>query len=217
MGSPPHSPSIRPRRSDNSRGMPMIEMRVRLTRSLPYFIALSGGLWLWHAADGFALASPGRVGPEAWPRVILALLIVSAVVGAIQALVRNVDEGNASALIKSATKAVGREGEIEADLQIEAGDPSTRQPLWAGAAIILLFGFVAVIPYIGFTLATFLLMFGIIMCAGYRRPGIAAVTAAIGTLAFFVIFQRIAYISLPLGAGPFQEFSTSLMAAFGVK
>ena len=195
----------------------MIRMRVRLVRALPFFIVLGVGFWLWHEAGGFALARAGRIGPEIWPRAILVLLIVSAAVGAIQALVRGIDESSASALIKSATRAVGREGEIEADLQIEAGDPRTRQPFWAGAGIALLLGFVAVVPYLGFTLATFILMFGVILCAGYQRPIIAGITAALGTLAFFAIFQRLVYVSLPLGVGPFKELSIALMAALGVK
>ena len=195
----------------------MTRMRVRLVRALPFLIVLGVGFWLWREAGGFALARPGHVGPEIWPRAILVLLIVSAIAGAIQALVRGADEGSTSALIKSATKAVGREGEIEADLQIEAGDPRTRRPFWAGVGIALLLGFVAVVPYLGFTLATFLLMFGVILCAGYQRPLVAGVTAALGTLAFFAIFQRLVYVSLPLGVGPFRELSTALMAAFGVK
>lgn len=195
----------------------MTRMRVRLVRALPFVVTLGVGLWLWHVAGGFALARPGQVGPEIWPRAILVLLIASAVVGALQALVRGADEGSASALIKSATKAVGREGEIEADLQIEAGDPSKRRPLWAGVGIALLLGFVAVVPYLGFTLSTFLLMVGVILCAGYQKPLVAGITAAAGTLAFFVVFQRIVYVSLPLGVGPFKELSTALMAAFGVR
>ena len=195
----------------------MIRMRVRLVRALPFFIVLGVGFWLWHEASGFALARGGRVGPEVWPRAILVLLIASTVVGAIQALVRGIDESSASALIRSATKAVGREGEVETDLEIEAGDPQTRRPLWAGAGIALLLGFVAVVPYLGFTLTTFLLMFGVILCAGYQKPIVAGVTAALGTLAFFVIFQKLVYVSLPLGIGPFKDLSIALMVALGVK
>lgn len=195
----------------------MTPIRVRLVRALPFFIVFGIGGWLWHETGGFAVTRPGYVGPEVWPRAVLVLLIVSAVVGSIQALIRGTVEGGASALIKSATRAVGREGEVEADLQIDAGDPSTRQPVWAGVGIALLLGFVAVVPYLGFTLTTFLLMFGIVLCAGYRRPLVAGVTAAVGTLAFFIIFQRLVYVSLPLGVGPFKEMSTTLMALLGVK
>ena len=195
----------------------MTRMHVRLVRTLPFFIVLGVGFWLWHEAGAFTAARLGRAGPEVWPRIILVVLIVSAVVGAIQALVREIDESSTSALIKSATRAIGQKEEIETDLRIEVGDPQTRRPLWAGAGIALLLGFVAIIPYLGFTLSGFLLMFGIILCAGYRKPIIAGVTAAVGALAFFVIFQRLVYVSLPLGVGPFKELSTMLMALFGVK
>jgi putative tricarboxylic transport membrane protein len=195
----------------------MIRMRVRLVRALPFFIVLGVGFGLWYVTGGFALGRAGHIGPEVWPRAILVLLIASAIMGAIQALVRGIDEGSASALIKSATRAVGREGEIEAELQIEAGDPRTRRPLWAGVGIALMLGFVAVVPFLGFTLTTFLLMYGVIWSAGYRRPLIAGVTAAAGTFAFFAVFQRLVYVSLPLGVGPFKDLSTALMAALGVK
>ena len=195
----------------------MTRMRVRLVRALPFLIVLGVGFWLWRVSGGFALARPGYVGPEVWPRAILILLIASAVAGAVQALVRGIDDASASALIKSATRVVGRDGEVEADLQIDAGDPSMRRPVWAVAGIVLLLAFVAAVPYLGFAPTTFLVMFGFILAAGYQRPLVAAVTSAIGTLAFFVIFQRIVYVSLPLGVGPFKELSTTLMAMLGVK
>ena len=195
----------------------MIPIRVRLMRALPYLIILGIGVWLWRESSGFALLRPGYVGPEVWPRAVLILLIASAVVGALQALVRGIDDDAASALIKSATRVVGRDGEVEADLQIDAGDPSTRRPVWAVVGIALLLGFVAAVPYLGFAPTTFFVMFGFILAAGYPRPLIAATVAAVGTLAFFFIFQRIAYVSLPLGVGPFKELSTTLMAVFGVR
>ena len=195
----------------------MIGMRVRFVRALPFLIVLGVGLWLWRESGGFALIRPGYVGPEVWPRAVLVLLIASAVVGAIQALVRGIDDASASALIKSASRVVGRDGEVEADLQIDAGDPSTRQPKWAVAGIGLLLGFVAAVPILGFAPTTFLVMFGFILAAGYPKPLVAAISAGVGTLAFFFVFQRIVYVSLPLGAGPFKELSTSLMAALGVR
>ena len=195
----------------------MTRMRVRFVRALPFFIVLGVGFWLWHESGNFALARPGYVGPEVWPRVILVLLIAAWAVGAVQALVRGIDDTSASALIKSATRVVGRDGEVEADLQIDAGDPSMRRPVWAAVGIALLLGFVAAVPYLGFAPTTFFVMFGFILAAGYQRLLIAAVTSAIGTLAFFFIFQRIVYVSLPLGVGPFKELSTTLMAVLGVR
>ena len=44
-----------------------------------------------------------------------------------------------------------------------------------------------------------------------------AAVAIVGTLCFFFVFQRVAYLSLPLGIGPFRELSTFLMAVMGVR
>ena len=195
----------------------MTQLRGRLVRALPFVVVLAVGVWLWREAGSFVIARPGYAGPDLWPKVVLILLIGAAFVGALQALVRGSDDGAAGALIESATRAVGREGELEADLQLEFGDPARRKPVWAWVGIALLLGFVAVVPYIGFTLACFLLMFWIILAAGYPRWGVAAAVAACGTIAFFVVFQRIVYVSLPLGAGPFKDLSVALMAAIGVR
>jgi putative tricarboxylic transport membrane protein len=197
--------------------MIMIRMRGRLARAFPFLIVLAVGVWLWHVANGFVAARPGYAGPDLWPKAVLLLLIAAALVGALQALMRDVDDGTASALIESASRAVGREGELEADLQLEFGDPAKRQPLWAWVGIALLLGFVLIVPWVGFTLATFLVMLGIMLAAGYPRLGVAVATSAVGAFAFFFVFQRIVYVSLPLGAGPFKELSIALMAAIGVR
>jgi putative tricarboxylic transport membrane protein len=191
-------------------------MRERLARAIPFLIVLAVGVWLWHVADGFVSARPGYAGPELWPKAVLILLLLAALVGAVQSFARAPEEG-LGALIEQASRAVGREGELEADLQLEFGDPATRQPLWAWAGIALMLGYVAVVPWIGFTIATFFLMFGIILAGGYPRPGVAAAIAAGGAFAFFFLFQRIVYVSLPMGAGPFKDLTIALMAAIGVR
>ena len=78
-------------------------------------------------------------------------------------------------------------------------------------------GYVAVISYLGYAVSTFLLLFSIMLLAGYRRPLLAVLISLVGCLAFFVVFQRIVYVSLPLGVGPFKELSLALMALMGVR
>jgi hypothetical protein len=36
-------------------------------------------------------------------------------------------------------------------------------------------------------------------------------------MVFFIVFQKVAYVSLPLGEGPFRAFSLGLMALLGVR
>jgi putative tricarboxylic transport membrane protein len=122
-----------------------------------------------------------------------------------------------SLLVRAATRAIGKEEEAQQDLDAEAGSTDQRSPLRAFAAILALLAFVGCIGYVGFTVASFVLMFAIMLLAGYKRPFVAALISLIGALSFFFVFQRVAYISLPLGVGPFRELSTGLMAIIGVR
>jgi hypothetical protein len=49
-----------------------------------------------------------------------------------------------------------------------------------------------------------------------RRPVLSAAIGLAGSLVLVVMFMRIAYISLPLGEGPFRQLSIALMRAIGV-
>jgi hypothetical protein len=60
---------------------------------------------------------------------------------------------------------------------------------------------------LGFLAATFLLMALFMWVGQWRNPlGILA-TAALGSLALFYVFRGIVYVSLPLGMGPFHDWT----------
>ena len=65
-----------------------------------------------------------------------------------------------------------------------------------------------------FGTALFLALFSWV--GGYRRPVTVAVVSVIGALALLVIFMRVAYVSLPLGVGPFKALSLVLLRLIGV-
>lgn len=189
----------------------------RLRRAMPYLLIMAASLYLWDVASSLATyAKPGRVPPDAWPKIALALMFVAALWGAVQALLSDITLDESHDIIKGASRAVGREEDAARDLAGDE-DPARRRPIFAVAGIAAMLGYVAVLPYAGFTVSTFLLMLAIMLLAGYTRIVNAVVISALGTLAFFFVFQRIAYISLPLGVGPFQELSVALMAVMGVR
>lgn len=193
-------------------------MLPRLQRMLPFLVVIAAAAWLWGIADELASQGrPGRIGPDAWPKIVLALMLGAALWGAVKAALTPDGKDGASILIRSATRVVGREQEAEEELQAELHGTGARYPVYALGGMAAMLGFVAAIPYTGFLVATFALMTAIILLSGYRRPGIALLVAAIGTLAFFFVFQRIAYISLPLGEGPFRTFSITVMSLIGVR
>jgi hypothetical protein len=52
---------------------------------------------------------------------------------------------------------------------------------------------------------------------GFRHVLWNPVVSLIGSFGFFFIFMKVAYISLPLGQGPFKALSLLLMQWMGVR
>jgi putative tricarboxylic transport membrane protein len=195
-----------------------MQIVVRLGRAAPFLLVMAVGIYLYYVASQFDfVAHPNRAGPDVWPKIVLALMLLACVWGALQALLKPSDGEEMSLLVRAATRAVGREEEARQDLEADAGSTGQRRPLHALGAILALLAFVGCIAYVGFAVATFVLMFAIMLLAGYGRPFVAASISLIGALAFFFVFQRVAYISLPLGVGPFRDLSIWLMAIIGVR
>ncbi len=190
----------------------------RMRRAAPFAVVFAAALWLWTVADSFAISKRlGRLGPEAWPKIVLLLLLFAALWGAIEAFLKAEPDGAASIMIKQATRSAGHEDDAEKVLDGDADGPIEHRPIFAFAGVAAMLGYVALLPYLGYAICTFLLLLAIMLLAGYRRPLSAIVISLLGTLAFFFVFQRIAYISLPLGTGVFKDFSTVLMALMGVR
>lgn len=195
-----------------------MQIALRLGRAAPFLLVMAVGIYLYHVANQLDfVARPDRAGPDLWPKIALGLMLLASAWGALQALLTRSDGEDMSLLVRAATRAVGKEEEARQDLDAEAGSTDQRQPLRAFASILALLAFVGCIAYVGFTVAAFALMFTIMLLAGYRRPFVAAFISLIGALSFFFVFQRVAYISLPLGVGPFKELSAWLMAVIGVR
>lgn len=185
-------------------------------RAGPFVLILGVGIWLWTVAESYTITGNlGRAGPELWPKIVLILMIGAAIWGIVEALLKSREGDETSALITQASRSAGREEDARKDL---AGDADVeRQPVFAISGILAMLGYVVVIGYLGYAVSTFLLLLSIMLLAGFRRPLAATLIAFIGAMVFFVVFQRIVYISLPLGAGPFKELSLALMSLIGVK
>lgn len=184
----------------------------------PFVVVFGTAMWLWTVAESFAISTRlGRAGPDLWPKIVLLLMLGAALWGVAEALFKRRPEDDTSILIANATRAAGHEEDARQDLAAEAGDPADRRPVFSIAGMGAMLGYVAVISYLGYTVSTFLLLLSIMLLAGYRRPVLAVLISLIGCLAFFVVFQRIVYVSLPLGVGPFKELSLALMALMGVR
>lgn len=198
----------------------------RLRAVLPYVVVLVLAGGLFHLASGFTYARSGdRLGPEVWPRAILLLTIVTCAVRIVRLLFQGGDAALAGAAPTPEAEAVREAVEVErggdalpVDATIEAAEadvPLSPVRLLAGIAATVLY--VLLLPVLGFALDTAVFIAAMCRIGNYRRWGVIVPTAVAGSLAFMFVFQRIVYVSLPIGTPPFDGLALALMRLMGIR
>jgi putative tricarboxylic transport membrane protein len=176
----------------------------RLTRSLPYAVVGAGAVYLFYLAANFEYhARPGTLGPDFWPMAILALTIAVCLWQITRIL-----------WLGAATREA--EGVLEEITVSETAAPAPRHPRLLLAGMGVTFAYVALVQKLGFFIATVVYLAGFIAIGGYRRWGVIAAVSVIGALALMFIFMKLVYVSLPLGATPFNEVTFVLMRIMGI-
>jgi hypothetical protein len=181
----------------------------RLARAAPYALLLAAASVLYY----FALridtsAAAGRISPDFWPRAVLTLLAVVCVYELAKSLL-SADARSAGGMLQDLLDT--SEAPVEAP---SAAPPSIlRLALGMGATL----AYVLLAGVLGFFLATAAYLAAFVVIGGYRRWGVIAACALCGSLALVVVFMKIVYVSLPLGAGPFRALSLGLLALLGVR
>jgi putative tricarboxylic transport membrane protein len=186
-----------------------------LRRAIPYLALLCGAAYLYGAAGQFAqVARPGELGPDVWPRAILALLIVVCAGAILRSLLvagATAGEARSAAVADEATAA------HTDDAPDVAGDRGAASAYRLLAGIGLSAAYVAALEWLGFFVATALYLSLFMVLGRYRRAGVIASVSVLGSLLFVFVFMKVVYVSLPLGAGPFQALSIAILAALGVR
>jgi putative tricarboxylic transport membrane protein len=171
-----------------------------LRRAVPYAAVMVVGAYLYWLALQFEFPNvPGRLGPDAWPKMVLGLLLLTCLVGVINSFRRAdvpADRGGADESRPA----------LPGDIAEEEDTGPSRYGLVAmGFALFL--AYPVALDHLGFPIATFLLMVLFMLVGQWRNvPGIL-LTSLLGTLVLFYVFRGVVYVSLPLGTGRFQEFT----------
>jgi hypothetical protein len=174
----------------------------RLRSIVPYAVMLGAAAWLYGVAARIDVDTGGRISPAAWPKAILAILALLCVYEIVRRLV------------------TGREQSTRGLVAgLEAGPEATKaaehpERLWGGIALVA--AYVFGVQWLGFFLSTALFLGIFPWVGGVRRPILAATLGLAGALTLVVVFMRVAYISLPLGEGPFRALSIALLRLLGV-
>lgn len=187
-------------------------MNSRARQVLPYVVMLVAAALLFWAATRIDVETGGRISPAIWPKTIIVIMALLCIYEIVKRLVA-----------KRAASATGLLGGLNANpaegegaVAEPAGPDPIAKPgmLWAGIALVA--AYVVLAPWLGFFIATVVFLAAFPYVGGVRRPLVVAATAVLGSLAVIVIFMRVAYVSLPLGEGPFRALSLALLRALGV-
>jgi putative tricarboxylic transport membrane protein len=174
----------------------------RAKAALPYLVVLAVGAFLYYSAANFQFEeASGRIGPGAWPKLILVLLLASALWGMVSSALRG-GKPTQQSTEQDETEALVRPPEIYPSL------------VWLAVAATV--GYLVAMPFIGFFLATIVFSFVLIYLGHYRRPWQVALISIAIAFAFMFMFMRVVYVALPAGVAPFDAVSYALMAAMGV-
>jgi putative tricarboxylic transport membrane protein len=182
-------------------------MSAKLARVLPHAVMLVVACLLYWAATRIDAETGGRIGPAVWPKAVIVFMGLLCVYEIVKRLLVRTDFG-ARGLLSGTTAAPGQ------PVKREDAVAEHHRMLLGGIALIA--GYVFTVPWIGFFTATAIFLAVFPWIGGFRRPAISIAIALAGALALVVVFMRVAYISLPLGEGPFRALSIGLMRLIGV-
>jgi putative tricarboxylic transport membrane protein len=164
----------------------------------PFAILFCAAIYLFTLTLEFDFPqAPGRLGPDIWPQIILVLLMLTCAIGVVRSIVSRGPE----ATPETPPHTVLPDASVS-----DADEPPSRYSLVVlGFALFLIYP--VALEYLGFLVATFLLLTLFMWIGQWRNvPGVL-LTSLIGTLALFYLFRGIVYVSLPLGTGPFHEWT----------
>jgi putative tricarboxylic transport membrane protein len=178
-------------------------MSSQLIRTLPYAVGLAVAAVLFvYLGQIDYTPRPGHLGPEAWPRAVVVLMAAACLFQ----IVRIALSGNAVAETAA--------DEIEATSEVSSEEPKFPLLLVGGVALVLLYA--VVLPVLGFVLTTFLFLAAFIYLGRYRRHAVVWTFSAAMTVVMAILFQRIAYVSLPRGVPPFDRIADLILLIPGV-
>jgi len=155
---------------------------------------------------------PGRLGPDVWPKAILGLLILLAVLDIVCGLVAECKLDAKSSLLAG----VGPPKDEDA-AGAEPEEEKIKYPKLLAAGMVLTVAYVALADAMGFVLTSFAYLVIFMYLGRFRNHAIIWLGSAVGTLTLLLVFVKFVYVSLPIGAPPFDQLTFFLYRIMGIE
>ena len=152
------------------------------------------------------------LGPDFWPKAILALIVATCVYEIVRVLVLRRRTHASGVLQDIVERSIQERGDARA-----SAAPGEAHPLLLLAGIALTAAYVWVLPTTGFFLATAPYLAAFLAIGGYRRWGVNAALSVLGTLVIMFVFMKLVYVSLPIGEQPFAQVTFGLMKLMAIR
>ena len=175
----------------------------QLKSILPYVVglALAGALFVYTGHIDFTPRA-GQLGPDVWPRMAILLMAGACTFE----IVRRIVVG--------ATLSRGVVDLLEQSDETQEDATPTYPWLLAGG-IALVMAYALAVNTLGFLLATFLFIVAFMYLGRYRNHMAIWSIGIAATFLIALLFLRIAYVSLPRGAPPFDGFTDFIRMIVG--
>jgi putative tricarboxylic transport membrane protein len=173
-----------------------------IERVVPYALVFAVAAFLLYRAEHFEFtAAADQIGPDSWPKLILYMIMATSAFEGVRRLLtaRSVQSGPVVAPI------------VESPFEREHAD--MRVVLACVAASLV---YLALFEVVGFFFDTLVFVMALIWIGRFRRFWTALAISGVTTLLFMLVFMRVIFVALPIGIGPFEWLSTSLMRLLGV-
>jgi putative tricarboxylic transport membrane protein len=171
-------------------------------RVVPYALVFAVAAFLLYRAGHFEFtAAADQIGPDSWPKLILYMIMATSAFEGIRRLVTGRSGQSGPSVVPVTESPFERE---RADMRVV---------LTAVAASLV---YLALFEIVGFFCDTVVFILALVWIGRFRRFWTALAISIVATLLFMLVFMRVIFVALPLGIGPFEWLSTSLMRLLGV-
>ena len=175
----------------------------RWGRILPEVVVIGLCVPMWAVTSDWK-STVGGPGPAFYPRLLIALLVFAMVVRIVQEVL---------SIRRGVIEEQEGEAALEEGVEMDASLIDMRRVV---VAIALSVAYVIASLFLGWVVATFLLVIVFLWLTGKRNLLVTVPVALAFSLGMAYVFVKIVYISLPTGVGPFDQFTVLLFELLGV-